>query len=167
MVIGPALQQGCVGGPVQGVAGVQAPVLQWNGSDSDMKVGYAVGGGLEYALTNNLTIKGEYLYASIGAPNGSAVGWGGNTFAVINGGNYNLNIARGGVVDDDQQAARLEHREEALEHALGLAGASWSGASFEQALGSWSSASWGAPGSWMSGWRGAREFFMHLVGDVG
>jgi hypothetical protein len=49
--------------------------------------------------------------------------------------------------------------------ALGLAGASWSGASFEQALGSWSSASWGAPSSWMSSW-GPREFFMHLNAEV-
>ena len=53
--------------------------------------------------------------------------------------------------------------------ALGLAGASWSGASWETALGSWSSAalaSWGAPGSWMSSWRGPREFFMHLNAEV-
>ena len=49
--------------------------------------------------------------------------------------------------------------------ALGLAGASWSGASFEQALGSWSSASWGAQSSWMSSW-GPREFFMHLNAEV-
>lgn len=55
-----------------------------------------------------------------------------------------------------------------LASALGLAGASWSGASFEQALGSWSSAamaSWGAPSSWMSSW-GPREFFMHLNAEV-
>ena len=49
--------------------------------------------------------------------------------------------------------------------ALGLAGASWSGASFEQALGSWSSASWSAQSSWMSSW-GPREFFMHLNAEV-
>jgi len=52
---------------------------------------------------------------------------------------------------------------------LGLAGASWSNASWETALGSWSSAalaSWGAPSSWMSSWRGPREFFMHLNAEV-
>jgi hypothetical protein len=52
--------------------------------------------------------------------------------------------------------------------ALGLAGASWSGASFEQALGSWSSdamANWGAPSSWLSS-RGPREFFLHLNAEV-
>ena len=55
-----------------------------------------------------------------------------------------------------------------LASTLGLAGASWSGASFESALGSWSSAataSWGAPSSWMSSW-GRREFFMHLNAEV-
>jgi outer membrane immunogenic protein len=32
------------------------------GSASDTLTGYAVGGGLEYAITNNWTIRGEYLY---------------------------------------------------------------------------------------------------------
>jgi hypothetical protein len=53
--------------------------------------------------------------------------------------------------------------------ALGLAGASWSGASFEQALGSWSSAamaSWGAESSWLSSWSRPRGFFMHLNAEV-
>ncbi|MGA0849684.1 MAG: DUF4912 domain-containing protein [Chthoniobacterales bacterium] len=53
--------------------------------------------------------------------------------------------------------------------ALGLAGASWSGASFEQALGSWSSAalaSWGAQSSFLSSWSRPRGFFMHLNAEV-
>lgn len=29
--------------------------------------GYAVGGGVEYAATDNITVKGEYLYADLGA----------------------------------------------------------------------------------------------------
>jgi outer membrane immunogenic protein len=33
---------------------------------SGNKVGYAVGGGLEYALTNNVSIKGEFLYSQFG-----------------------------------------------------------------------------------------------------
>jgi hypothetical protein len=52
--------------------------------------------------------------------------------------------------------------------ATGPAGASWGGASFERALGSWSSAamaSWGVPSSWMSS-RGPREFFLHLNAEV-
>jgi len=49
--------------------------------------------------------------------------------------------------------------------ALGLAGASWGGASLGQAPGNWSSASWVAPSSWMSSWV-PREFFMHLNAEV-
>jgi len=56
------------------VRGVQAPGLAWSGSDSDTKVGYAVGGGLEYAFTNNLTLKGEYLYYDLGKTTVNAVG---------------------------------------------------------------------------------------------
>jgi outer membrane immunogenic protein len=38
----------------------------WAGSKSDTAVGYAVGAGVEYALTNNLTTKVEYLYYNLG-----------------------------------------------------------------------------------------------------
>lgn len=37
------------------------------GSASRMATGLAIGGGLEYALTRNWTLKGEYLYADLGA----------------------------------------------------------------------------------------------------
>ena len=30
-------------------------------------MGWTIGGGVEYAVTNNVTIKGEYLYASLGS----------------------------------------------------------------------------------------------------
>jgi outer membrane immunogenic protein len=36
------------------------------GSKSDTKFGYTVGGGIEYAVTNNWTVKGEYLYTDLG-----------------------------------------------------------------------------------------------------
>lgn len=35
-------------------------------TDSESKFGYAFGGGLEYALLANWTIKGEYLYVNLG-----------------------------------------------------------------------------------------------------
>jgi outer membrane immunogenic protein len=49
-----------------GVSGVQAPVLNWAGNRSDVQVGYTVGGGVEYALANNWTVKAEYLYYDLG-----------------------------------------------------------------------------------------------------
>jgi outer membrane immunogenic protein len=40
--------------------------LNWAGSKSDTRTGYAVGGGIEYAFTNNLSAKVEYLYYDLG-----------------------------------------------------------------------------------------------------
>jgi outer membrane immunogenic protein len=36
---------------------------------TDDFVGFAVGGGLEYSVTNNVSVKGEYLYANFGEGN--------------------------------------------------------------------------------------------------
>jgi outer membrane immunogenic protein len=36
------------------------------GSSSSTKTGFAIGGGAEYAVTNNLTVKAEYLYYDLG-----------------------------------------------------------------------------------------------------
>jgi outer membrane immunogenic protein len=41
----------------------------WNGSRSNTRVGWTLGGGVEYAITNNITIKGEYLYYNLGSTN--------------------------------------------------------------------------------------------------
>ncbi|WP_332691414.1 outer membrane protein [Bosea sp. (in: a-proteobacteria)] len=38
----------------------------WSGSKHDNRVGWALGAGVEYAITNNLTLKGEYLYYDLG-----------------------------------------------------------------------------------------------------
>jgi outer membrane immunogenic protein len=51
------------------VSGVQAAALGWSGSKSDVKFGWTVGAGAEYALTNNWTLKGEYLYYDLGKSN--------------------------------------------------------------------------------------------------
>ena len=37
------------------------------GSKSSTRVGWTIGAGAEYAITNNVTIKGEYLYYSLGS----------------------------------------------------------------------------------------------------
>ena len=41
----------------------------WSGNPSSTRVGWTIGGGVEYAITNNITIKGEYLYADLGSSN--------------------------------------------------------------------------------------------------
>jgi outer membrane immunogenic protein len=39
----------------------------WSGSPSSTRVGWTVGAGVEYAITNNVTIGAEYLYADLGS----------------------------------------------------------------------------------------------------
>jgi outer membrane immunogenic protein len=41
----------------------------WAGSKSDTRVGWTIGAGAEYAITNNVTLKGEYLYYNLGSTN--------------------------------------------------------------------------------------------------
>lgn len=44
-------------------------VLSWGGSKTTDRFGWTIGAGAEYAVTNNITIKGEYLYYSLGSAN--------------------------------------------------------------------------------------------------
>ena len=46
----------------------------WSAHPSSSRVGWTVGGGVEYALTNNWTIRGEYLYADLGSANFTSAG---------------------------------------------------------------------------------------------
>src|SRR5271154_2843971 len=39
----------------------------WTGNPNSTRVGWTVGAGVEYALTNNITIGAEYLYADLGS----------------------------------------------------------------------------------------------------
>lgn len=38
----------------------------WRGSKGDTRVGWTIGAGVEYALTQNVTLKAEYLYYDLG-----------------------------------------------------------------------------------------------------
>ncbi len=38
-----------------------------SGSPSSSRVGWTIGAGAEYAITNNITVKGEYLYYNLGS----------------------------------------------------------------------------------------------------
>jgi outer membrane immunogenic protein len=74
----------------------------FSGNPSSSRVGWTIGGGVEYAVTNNITIKGEYLYADLGSsnftttPNGFAAA---NFPGVVASGkiNWNASIFRAGV----------------------------------------------------------------------
>jgi len=74
----------------------------WSGGPSSTRVGWTIGGGVEYAITNNITIKGEYLYADLGSHSFNSLG---NADAaaffpgvVITGKiDYNASIFRAGV----------------------------------------------------------------------
>lgn len=77
---------------------------QWVESVSSnvTKAGWTVGGGLEYALSNNWSIKGEYLYANFGHEtvsgttiNTGGFALGGQTFTHTF--NLHVNIARAGI----------------------------------------------------------------------
>jgi outer membrane immunogenic protein len=46
----------------------------FTGNPSSTRVGWTIGGGVEYAVTNNITIKGEYLYADLGKSDFTTVG---------------------------------------------------------------------------------------------
>ena len=71
-------------------------------SPSSTRVGWVIGGGVEYAITNNITVKGEYLYADLGSSNFNSIG---NTAAniafpgvsVSGHFDYNASIFRAGV----------------------------------------------------------------------
>ena len=44
--------------------------MDWNGNGgSSTRVGWTLGAGAEYAITNNITLKGEYLYYNLGSSN--------------------------------------------------------------------------------------------------
>jgi len=74
----------------------------WSGNPSGSRVGWVIGGGVEYAITNNITIKGEYLYADLGSSSFNSLGNAASAIAfpgVSVGGKvaYNASIFRAGV----------------------------------------------------------------------
>jgi outer membrane immunogenic protein len=72
--------------------GVKANVTGF-GNFSDTGVGWAGGGGIEYAFANNWTAKIEYLYVDLGKTTCNATCSGTNPFNVT----FTSNIVRGGV----------------------------------------------------------------------
>jgi outer membrane immunogenic protein len=56
------------------VVGVAAPGLAWAGTNSATRTGWAAGGGVEYAFTDNISLKAEYLYYDLGSSTFTAAG---------------------------------------------------------------------------------------------
>jgi outer membrane immunogenic protein len=53
--------------PAETVAAISGGLVDINQvRDSDTRFGWTLGGGVEYAFTNNITLKGEYLYVDLG-----------------------------------------------------------------------------------------------------
>jgi outer membrane immunogenic protein len=75
-----------------------AAAIPTNVTNSTTRTGWTIGGGLEYAITNNWTVRGEYLYADFGTYNNFlAMHTGGIGFTVLHPEKLNENIARIGV----------------------------------------------------------------------
>ena len=74
----------------------------WSGNPSSSRVGWTIGAGAEYALTNNWTIRAEYLYVDLGSSNFTTAGNPVTAFAFPNVYaqghiNYNASIFRAAV----------------------------------------------------------------------
>jgi outer membrane immunogenic protein len=61
-------------------------------SETETKVGWTVGAGLEYAFVGALTLKAEYLYVDLGKANCTAA-----TCGLVNDVKFNTSIVRAGV----------------------------------------------------------------------
>jgi outer membrane immunogenic protein len=68
--------------------GLGGAAASWVGSNNASRLGWTIGGGGEYAITNNVTLRGEYLYYNLGnasnttVANGAAAALFPNTYAV-------------------------------------------------------------------------------------
>lgn len=57
-----------------GVVADALPVASWSGSSSSTSVGWTLGGGFEYMINRNFSVKAEYLYYDLGDETVTALG---------------------------------------------------------------------------------------------
>jgi outer membrane immunogenic protein len=75
----------------------------WSGSNDPVRTGWTVGGGVEYALTNNISLRAEYLYYDLGkqsttaAANAAAVAAFGAPVYLSTSTQFDGSIARAGI----------------------------------------------------------------------
>lgn len=65
------------------------------GSKSDTRVGWTLGAGAEYAITDNLTVKGEYAYVDLGDKRRSWTNLSGDTISLKD--ETNFHVVRAGL----------------------------------------------------------------------
>jgi outer membrane immunogenic protein len=63
---------------------------------SSWEAGWTVGAGLEYAILDNVSVKGEYLYTSMNGVNGASIGFPA-AYRTFQGNGFDTHIARVGV----------------------------------------------------------------------
>ena len=86
-----------IAGPPSGLGGAL-----FLGVRSSTRIGWAAGAGLEYALTDNLSVKAEYLYAELDGLHGAAVSFSpipgaAPAYGNFSSGRYGIHLARAGV----------------------------------------------------------------------
>ncbi|PPD46243.1 MAG: porin [Methylocystis sp.] len=70
--------------------------LLFQNNASTWQAGWTVGAGLEYAMTNNISVKAEYLYSELKGPSGGSIGFP-NAYRTFEGNGFDTHIARLGV----------------------------------------------------------------------
>ncbi|WP_158815632.1 outer membrane protein [Methylocapsa sp. S129] len=77
------------------------PISCFSGKLSETRVGWTLGAGGEYAITNNITVKAEYLYANLGRPESfnavATMGFGAPSSFAVSSSAVSLNIVRAGL----------------------------------------------------------------------
>ena len=77
--------------------GLGAAIATFGNGSNNNRVGYTLGGGVEYAITNNWTVKGEYLWIGSGSRNRTLTSPAFPTIAYNSGGNRGFSVVRAGV----------------------------------------------------------------------
>jgi outer membrane immunogenic protein len=83
----PYITGGVAFGGVRGAFAVTTPVGAFAAAGTDTQVGWTVGGGVEYGITPNLSLKAEYLYVDLGD----------NTVTPLHTVDFNTHIVRAGL----------------------------------------------------------------------
>ena len=77
--------------------GLGAAIATFSNGGNNNRIGYTLGGGVEYAITNNWTVKGEYLWVGSGSRNRTYTSPAFPAIAFNSGGDRGFSVVRAGV----------------------------------------------------------------------